>query len=540
MPTNKKILRHLPAVDKLLQLPALQDLKQQLGHAVVKRHITAKLNELRGQLEQGDPTATAWVSSPSFLTELGSAIITAAERAAVSPLRSVFNLTGTVIHTNLGRASLPQAALAAMQRAAMQPLNLEYDLATGTRGDRDQHLQQLITELTGAEAATIVNNNAAAVLLIANTLAAGKEVIISRGELVEIGGAFRIPEVIRSAHCQLREVGTTNRTHRRDYATAITPATGLLMKVHTSNYEIRGFTKSVSAAELVALARAQKIPVASDLGSGVLIDLTRFGLPPEPTVAEVLKAGVDLVCFSGDKLLGGPQAGIIAGRAELIAQLKRNPLKRALRVDKLTLAALAATLNLYRNPAALPRQLPILRDLTRPADEIKAQASRLLPLVDAALNGSAKAPAESPRSQIAQTQHSKKQTKASAESHQSQMAQTLHSKKQTKASAESSQRPTARAQSGTKRVQVQIKPCQSQIGSGALPLKVLPSWALVITPNAEPGNSAQALTQLTQTFRQLAQPVLGRIQSGSLVFDLRGLSEEESFIEQLSQLTKLA
>jgi len=370
----------IPALDRLLNRPRLQALIARHGRSQVTSVLRAHLDELRRAALSGTLEATALGEEP-----VAAAVQTRLDTAARPRMQAVFNLTGTVLHTNLGRATLPEEAVRAVVQSMLAPVNLEYDLATGRRGERDSVIEPLLCELTGAESALVVNNNAAAVLLLLSALAPRREVIVSRGELVEIGGSFRIPDIMRQAGARLVEVGTTNRTHLADYAEAIGPRTALLMKVHTSNYLISGFTRSTEISELAQLGRSRSLPAAADLGSGSLVDLTRWSLPKEPTVQETLAGGADLVSFSGDKLLGGPQAGLIVGRAELIARLRKHPLKRALRVGKLTLAALEPVLALYRTPEFLSERLTTLRQLTRAVTLMQAQAARLRPVFQAAL-----------------------------------------------------------------------------------------------------------------------------------------------------------
>ncbi len=364
-------LRYLPSVDAVLNAFPVVSLER-FGRLATTDAVRAVLAEVRTTVQAGAPS----IPTAEQLAHTVFARLDAEDR---SDLRRVFNLTGTVLHTNLGRAVLADAAIEAAVAAMRDPVTLEFDLSVGKRGERDDHLRALLCALTGAEDATVVNNNAAAVLLSLNTLADGREAIVSRGELIEIGGAFRMPNIMARAGAQLVEVGTTNRTHPKDYRTALTAQTGVILKVHTSNYRIQGFTSEVGAAELAVIADEANVPLMHDLGSGTLVDLSRYGLQKEPTVRKASAQGAEIVTFSGDKLLGGPQAGFIVGKRHLIEAINRNPMKRALRVDKIRLAAIEATLKLYRNPERLAERLPTLRLLTRSKSEIAAQARRMLP-----------------------------------------------------------------------------------------------------------------------------------------------------------------
>ena len=362
----------LPSIDKLLRGAVARALLAEHGQTLVTGEARALLDGLRAQALAGHLSRAAL--APQALAD---ALGTRVQDRLTPRLKPVLNLTGTVIHTNLGRALLADAALQRMLALMAAPNNLEYDLATGSRGDRDSVVEELLCTLTGAEAATVVNNNAAAVLLTVAALARDRDVIVSRGELIEIGGAFRLPDVMASAGARLVEVGTTNRTHPADYERAIDARTGLVMKVHTSNYAVQGYTAAVDEATLAPIAHARGVPLATDLGSGSLIDLAQHGLPREPLPQEMLAAGCDVVTFSGDKLLGGPQAGLLVGSRDAIGRIRKTPMKRALRVSKLPLAALEATLLLYLRPERLARDLPTLRLLTRPAAAIRAQAEAL-------------------------------------------------------------------------------------------------------------------------------------------------------------------
>jgi len=442
----------LPSLDSLLRAPTAAVLLARFGR-------TATVAALRGVL--GDRReARLFNAPPEDILDEAADVLAASFGRSQKP---VFNLTGTVLHTNLGRSPMPPEAAEAAAEAMRSPTNLEFDLRTGRRGERDDHIAPLICRLTGAEAATVVNNNAAAVMLVLNTLALGKKVPVSRGELIEIGGAFRVPDIMTRAGAILHEVGTTNRTHPRDYVQAIGPETAALMRVHQANYAIEGFTASVPTDALARIAHDAGLPLIDDLGSGSLVDLARWDLPHEPTPSEALSAGADVVTFSGDKLLGGPQAGLIVGHKNVIARINANPLKRALRLDKGRIAALEVVLRLYLDPDRLTATLPALRLLTRPAADIEATAQRMAALLRRAFPD----------------------------------------------------RPVA------------VEACRSQIGSGALPVDLLPSAAVTL--------GGGALESLAAALRSLPRPVIGRIARDRVWLDVRCLEprEEADFAAQL-------
>src|SRR5262245_4754077 len=372
------LLRELPSIDRLLNHARGAALLARYNRDYVTQKCREALDRLRAGIRQG---ILHDHSDDAILSSVENRIIAESRPGHIR----VINATGTILHTNLGRALLSQAAIDAMVAVAASPINLEYDLAAGKRGKREQTLEQLLVDLSGAEAATVVNNNAAAVLLSLNSLAQGKEVIVSRGELIEIGGAFRIPEIMAKSGAILREVGATNRTHAADYENALSKKTALLLKVHTSNYKVVGFTAEVGLEELVAIGKKHKLPVMEDLGSGALIDLSQYGLPKEPIVSERIRAGADAVTFSGDKILGGPQAGLIVGKKELVGKMSKNHLQRALRCGKLTLAALEATLRRYQQSPNIVDEIPTLRAFTRSIDEIHAMGEELVPRLQRAL-----------------------------------------------------------------------------------------------------------------------------------------------------------
>ncbi|WP_265497643.1 L-seryl-tRNA(Sec) selenium transferase [Providencia rustigianii] len=454
------LYRQLPAIDKLLQFDEAQILVEQSG----LHWVTECLREMQAQ-------ARTCIADEGRLPDWHNDWLAELSRRhhafGQSALKNVFNLTGTVLHTNLGRSVMSKSAITAVAQVMSSPVTLEYSLDGAMRGHRDRAIADLLCQLTGAEDACIVNNNAAAVLLLLATVAPNQQVIVSRGELVEIGGAFRVPDVMEQAGCQLVEVGTTNRTHLRDYEKAINEDTALLMKVHTSNYSIEGFTAEVDGEALAELGKKYQLPTAIDLGSGSMIDMTAYGLPAEPMPQTYLSQGIDLVSISGDKLLGGPQAGIILGKKKWIDAIQKHPLKRALRVDKMILAALEATLKLYLTPEKLTTELPTLRWLTRSPEEIRRSAENILVKMQAYYGD---------------------------------------------------------------HFIVEVESCLSQIGSGSLPIDRLPSYAITFAPLDGKGSG---LERLAARWRQLPQPVIGRLKEGKLWLDLRCLDDEHGLVQAL-------
>jgi len=424
---TRKALASLPSIDRLLGRAEVGTLVERYGRSMV-------IDVLRKSVSDTRRVLLTETDALSGCDDISTRVVKQAqelcEEQMTASLRPVINLTGTVLHTNLGRAPLPEVCIERIAAVARGASNLEFDLDRGRRGDRDSHVERWIQRHTGAEAATIVNNNAAAVLLTLSSLAYDQAVAVSRGELVEIGGSFRIPDVMSRAGCKLAEVGTTNRTHGPDYIKAIECGAVAVMKVHTSNYAIEGFTASVDESTLSEIARAHSVVSISDLGSGCLVDLSSWGLPREQTVREVVETGIDVVTFSGDKLLGGPQCGVIAGKREIIDRIRKNPMKRALRCDKMTLAALEAVLELYADPEKMMHTVPALRLLTRPQAEIQALAERVLPTLEKVLG---------------------------------------------------------------KQHHLKLIDCASQIGSGAVPVDTLPSVAICITPQSSSGAAVNEL-----------------------------------------------
>ena len=458
----------LPSVDEVLKTDLASAAMNRFGHPSVVAVVRESLERLRSALRAGQVASAG-------AQDIAALAVEKLEAESRPRVRAVFNLTGTVLHTNLGRAILAEEAVAAAMIAMRQALALEFDLESGRRGERDSLIRGLLCELSGAEDATVVNNNAAAVLLVLNTLAKGKDAVVSRGELIEIGGAFRMPDIMVRAGAKLVEAGTTNRTHMKDYEAAVGPKTGLVLKVHTSNYRIEGFTKEVPARELAVLTKQRGVPLVNDLGSGTLVDLARYGLTHEPTVAEAVADGADIVTFSGDKLLGGPQAGFILGRKDLIARINKNPMKRALRVDKIRLAALEATLRLYRDPDRLQQRVPTVRMLARAKTDIEALAARLLPAVGAAVGDAFSA---------------------------------------------------------------SVVSCASQIGSGALPQEKIASAGIACRARNARGEG-RALLALAAALRKLPVPVIGRIEDQALILDLRCLEDEQGFVRNLATLQQI-
>jgi L-seryl-tRNA(Ser) seleniumtransferase len=445
---DKNLLyRSIPKVDVILEDAEVIKLIESAGREIVLRAIHLELDRLRKKIASGE-------NEIDLLTENIKKTVADLQTPNMC---TVINATGTILHTNLGRAPISEKHMEHIAKIATGYSNLEYNLEAGKRGERYSHFEELLCEITGAEAAMAVNNNAAAVMLVLSSLAKGGEVIVSRGELVEIGGKFRIPDVMEQSGATLVEVGTTNKTHYSDYEEAITEETKALLKVHTSNYRIVGFTESVSIDEIIGLAGDCDIPIIEDLGSGVLIDLEKYGLSHEPTVQESISKGADVVCFSGDKLLGGPQAGIIIGRKKYIDRMKKNQLTRALRIDKFTATALELVLKEYQSKEEAVKNIPVLRMITRSLEEVTEGAKKLAEMI---------------------------------------------------------------SKSGLQ-AQVELCPCESQIGGGSLPLERIRSMAVSIRP------SKMSVTELEGRMRGLTTPIIPRIADDAILLDVRTIKEDQ-------------
>ena len=469
---TKPLFSSIPSVHNILNLPEVKKMISDYGKDLITDAAREVQEEIRYSLTKKPKTIYTKIEYNDFFLLLKKKVDSLTELT----LRPVLNLTGTVLHTNLGRATLPDEAIKAMVEVASCASNLEFNLTSGKRDDRDKHIEKQLCRLTGAEAVTIVNNNAAAVLLILNSLARRKEVLISRGELIEIGGSFRLPEIMSSAGCKLREVGTTNRTYLRDFEEAFGSRTGLILKAHKSNFVLQGFTNEVDEKDLVKFAQKANIPLIVDLGSGSFIDIDNLNLSQEPKPSENISNSVDLVTFSGDKLLGGPQCGVIAGRKDLINKIKKNPLKRVMRCDKITIAAFSALLRLYENPRKAINDIPTLRLLNRQKKEIHSSAERLQPIVADNL------------SEVAT---------------------------------------------------VEIISCKSQVGSGSLPFELLPSAGLKIRPKKiSKLRPNTMLNRISAALRKLPVPIISRINDGAIIFDFRCLENEDLFSKQFQFLNK--
>ena len=465
----KPLLSSIPAVHEIQKISEVQNLINIHGHSLVTQAIRTTQTEFRELLLSSGTSKNIKIKNLEFVNQLKKNL----SLITNDSLQRVFNLTGTVLHTNFGRALLPKEAINSVNQIASEPSNLEYDILNNKRGDRDSHIDERLCRLIGAEACTIVNNNAAAVVLVLNSLAKRKEVLISRGELIEIGGSFRLPEIMKSAGCKILEVGTTNRTHFEDFENAIGKKSAMIFKAHKSNFYVEGYTSEVEEKEIVKLSKKNDIPFMVDLGSGSLIDLKYMGITKLQSPADTLAKGVDLITFSGDKLLGGPQCGIIAGRKDLITKIKKNPLKRALRCDKMTIAAFSTLLKLYENPERAKLEIPTLRLLNRKETDIYKVAEKLYPSIKSKISNIA---------------------------------------------------------------EVKIIKCKSQIGSGSLPVELLPSYGVEISAKNLKRNSNKLLQSISKKFRELPIPVIGRLSKNSLIFDCRCLEDTTLIIKQLEKI----